>query len=371
MNELDYYAILGIPREATDQEIKKAYRRQAIKYHPDKNPGDQQAEEQFKVAAEAYNVLGDPEKRSLYDRYGQAGLGGNRFRGFDSDIFGDFEDILGNLFGLGGLFGQRGTRPRTAARSGADLRFDLEIDFEESVTGTDTSIHVARMEPCADCRGSGANPPGAMEGCPRCGGSGSLHMQQGFFTLSRTCQQCQGTGKFVRDPCKACSGSGRVRAEKKIRVKIPAGVDSDSHLRLAGEGEGGIRGGPAGDLYVVLHVRPHDFFQRQGNDLNCQVSITFTQAALGHSLAIPTFEGKEKVTIPPGTQSGTVFRVRGRGVSEISSSRKGDLFVTVQVVTPKRLNRQQRRLLEELAEMEEAAGSRPKDFMGKVKDLFP
>ena len=371
MNQLDYYAILGIPREATDQEIKKAYRRQAIKYHPDKNPGDRQAEEQFKAAAEAYNVLGDPEKRSLYDRYGQAGLGGNRFRGFDSDIFGDFEDILGNLFGLGDLFGQRGSRRRPAARSGADLRFDLEIDFEEAVTGTDTNIHVARMETCADCGGSGADSPDAMGSCPRCGGSGSLHLQQGFFTLSRTCQQCQGSGQFVRNPCTTCSGSGRVRTEKKIRVKIPAGVDTDSHLRLAGEGEGGIRGGPPGDLYVVLRVRPHEFFQREGNDLTCKVPITFSQAALGHSLTIPTFRGEEKITIPQGTQSGTVFRLRGRGIPEIGSSRKGDLFVTVQVVTPKRLNRQQKRLLEELAEMEEAAGSRSRDFLGQVKNLFP
>ncbi|MBI4160907.1 MAG: molecular chaperone DnaJ [Acidobacteria bacterium] len=370
MTEKDYYAILGVPRHASEPEIKKAYRRKAIEYHPDKNPGDPDAEEKFKAAAEAYSVLGDPEKRARYDRFGAAGLGSGGFRGFDADLFADFEDILGDFFGLGGLFGGR-RRPRPAVRRGSDLRYDLEIDFEEAVLGAETQIHVARLEACPDCRGSGGASPGSLVSCPDCGGRGAVHLRQGFFTLSRTCARCQGSGQFLRDPCRACRGTGHVQAEKTIRVKIPAGVDTGSRLRLAGEGEGGVRGGPPGDLYVSVRVRSHRFFERQGSDLSCRFPVTFSQAALGTTVAIPTLRGEESLRIPEGTQSGAVFRVRGRGVPEIGFDRRGVLYVTTQVVTPRKLSRRVRKILEELAGEEETFSGSPKDILERVRNLFP
>lgn len=371
MTDKDYYAILGVSRDATDQEIKKAYRRQAIRFHPDKNPGDREAEEKFKAAAEAYSVLGDADKRARYDRFGHAGLGGGGFRGFDADIFADFEDILGSFFGLGDLFGHRRRRTRSAAQRGSDLRYDLEIDLEEAVRGIETHIHVARLETCSECRGSGAATPDAVAACSRCGGTGTLHLQQGFFTLTRTCGRCRGSGQVIRDRCRSCRGSGRKQAEKKIRVKIPAGVDDGTQLRLGGEGEGGVRGGPPGDLYVFLRVRPHEFFERKGLDLACRVPITFSQAALGTTLTIPTLNGDEPLRVPEGTQTETVFRLRGHGVPEIGSSRHGDLFVTVRVVTPRKLSRHQRKLLEELAAEEDPPAPRAKDLFDKVRNLFP
>jgi molecular chaperone DnaJ len=372
LTDRDYYAILGVSRDASDNDIKKAYRRKAIQFHPDKNPGDQTAEEQFKAAAEAYSVLGDAQKRAMYDRFGHSGLGGGGgFRGFDSDIFSDFEDILGSVFGLGDLFGQRRRGSSSAPRRGNDLRFDLEIDFTEAVQGAETQIHVARLEGCSECNGSGAASPDAVASCSRCGGTGSLRLQQGFFTMTRTCGQCRGTGQFIRDRCRTCRGSGQSQVEKKIRVKIPAGVDDGTQLRLGAEGEGGVRGGPPGDLYVFLKVRPHEFFERRGNDLGCRVPITFSQAALGATLNIPTLNGDEPLRVPEGTQTDTVFRLRGHGVSEIGSSRRGDLFITVQVVTPRKLSRQQRKLMEELAGEEEIPSTRSRDFFDKVRNLFP
>ena len=371
MTEKDYYQILGVSRDATEQEIKKAYRQKALQSHPDKNPGDPVAEERFKVAAEAYSVLGDPQKRSRYDRFGHAGVSSGGVGGFNADIFADFEDILGDFFGLGDLFGGRRQRGRPGSRRGADLRYDLEIDFEEAVSGIEMQVQVPRLESCSSCDGTGAASRSEVTACSTCGGRGSVQLRQGFFSMSRTCGRCQGSGEWIRNPCPECKGSKRMQKEKRIRVRIPPGVDTGSRLRLAGEGEGGIGGGPPGDLYVFLRVRPHDFFEREGHDLACKIPIHFSQAALGTTVTLPTLNGDEILKVPEGTQSGTVFRLRGKGVVEIGSRNKGDLYVTVQVVTPRRLSRTQRKLVEELAEMEpELPFGRGKEFFAKVKSFF-
>ncbi len=366
----DYYHILGVSQDADLSNIKKAYRRLALKYHPDKNPGNGQAEEKFKEAAEAYGILSDPERRSRYDRFGHSGVGGTPFTGFDTEIFADFSDILGDLFGLGDIFGSR-RRRHTGVRSGSDLRTDLEIDFRDAMFGTEAQIRVPRLERCDRCRGQGVEKPSDVRECPRCHGRGQIVFQQGFFRLARTCEQCRGQGRVVLRPCPGCDGNGRIQRERTLTVRIPPGVDTGTRLRLEREGEAGESGGPSGDLYVVLRVRPHSFFERDGTDLHCRVPISFSQAALGAEVQVATLRGSERIRTPAGTQSGAVFRLRGQGVPQINGRGAGDLYVTVVVVTPSRLSKRQRGLLEHLAEASnEEASSPDKSLFEKVKDLF-
>ena len=378
MSKADYYEVLGVPRTATDQEIKSAYRKLALKYHPDRNPGDKAAEEKFKEAAEAYSVLADTDKRHMYDRFGHAGLGGAATGGFDPNTFAGFEDILGGLgdiFGLGDMFG--GGRRRGGPQRGADLRYDLEISFEESARGTETSIQIPRQEACTTCSGSGAAPGSSPTTCPQCQGRGQLRYQQGFFTVARTCGQCRGAGSIIAKPCTTCRGAGRVQKEKKLTVKIPPGIATGQRLRISGEGEGGPGGGPHGDLYVVIHVQEHAFFQRDGNDLYCEIPLNFPTLALGGDITIPTLDGDEPFEVPEGTQTGTTFRLRGKGMPDVAGRGRGDLLVTVKVITPKKVTREQRKLLEQLAEVLPKEKFEPtlrsdddKGIFERVKDIF-
>jgi molecular chaperone DnaJ len=364
----DYYEVLGVARGASEQEIKSAYRKLALKYHPDRNPGDRAAEESFKEAAEAYSVLGDPEKRRRYDAYGHAGLGGAS--GFDPTIFADFGDILGDLFGFGDVFGRRS---RTGPRRGSDMRYNLELSFEEAVFGTETHILVPRPETCATCSGSGVAPGTRPSTCSSCGGAGQVTFQQGFFSVARTCGRCRGTGRIISSPCKDCRGEGHVMVERKLQLKIPPGVDTGSQLRVTGEGEPGALGGPPGDLYVVVRVQEHAFFKRDGSSLYCEVPLSITQAALGATLEIPTPDGGHtKLHIPEGTQTGAVLRVRGQGVPHLGSRGRGDLHVGVRVVVPTKLNAEQRRLLEQLAKTLPQPELQDKDrsFLGRMKDIL-
>jgi molecular chaperone DnaJ len=363
----DYYEVLGVPRNASDQEIKSAYRKLALKFHPDRNPGDKEAEERFKEAAEAYSVLQDSETRRRYDAYGHAGLGGGTV-GFDPTIFADFGDILGDFFGFGDVFGRR----RGGPRRGADLRYDLELGFEEAVFGTETHIQIPRAETCPSCGGSGSAAGTEPATCPSCGGRGQLTFQQGFFSVARTCGRCRGTGRIVTSPCKECRGEGHVPMERKLQIKIPPGVDSGSQLRISGEGEAGATGGPSGDLYVVLRVADHPFFRRDGTALFCEVPITVAQAALGAVVEVPTLDGATKVTVPAGTQTGTTFRLRGHGVPHLGSKGRGDLHVTVRVAIPTRLSAEQRRLFEALAKtlpVPDLKGS-DRSILEKMKDIL-
>jgi len=362
----EYYDILGVGRDADLSTIKKAYRRAAVKYHPDKNPGDKQAEEMFKTAAEAYAVLCDPQKRQLYDQFGKAGLGGPAGQGFNQDIFADFSDILGDLFGFGDLFG--GGRRRRRGGVGRDLRYDLEIDFEEAVQGLETQIRVPRFEPCETCGGNGAEA-GGIETCTQCGGRGQVAFQQGFFTIARTCNVCGGNGRRITRPCESCHGEGRVQSERSLTLRIPAGVDDGTRLRMAGEGEAGRGGATAGDLYVVLHVREHEFFLRRGRDIVCEVPISFAQAALGTELQIPTIDGEERLNIAAGTQTGTRMRLSGFGAPDLNGGPRGDQYVLISVVTPQRLSDEQRDLLERLAELDGEETGEPGLF-DRVKKIF-
>ncbi len=355
MTKRDYYDVLNVGRNSSAEEIKKAYRQMALKHHPDRNPGDKEAEERFKAAAEAYSVLGDPEKRATYDRFGHEGLRGESFSGFNSSVFEDFEDILGNFFGfsfgLGDLFGA-GTRQRRAeARPGRDLSLDIEISLEEAALGLDKEISLSRAEPCPTCQGTRLKPGTRKTVCPACGGHGQIRHQQGFFTMTRTCPQCRGEGEIIGSPCEGCKGTGHIRQKKSLRVKIPSGVADRVRLRLAGEGETGERGAPRGDLYVDVHVRSHGFFERQDNHLLCEISLSFVQAALGVVVEIPTFDGVEKVRIPPGTQPGEVVRLKGRGIRDMESRRLGDLFVKILVRTPNDLGKEEKILLRRLGEL--------------------
>jgi molecular chaperone DnaJ len=363
----DYYEVLGVSREATDQEIKSAYRRLAIKYHPDKNPHDKSAEEKFKEAAEAYSVLSDPEKRSRYDRFGFNGMQGG-FSGFDPATFGDFGDILGEFFGFGDLFG---ARRRGGPERGADLRYDLRISFREAAFGLKTKIKIPRQDTCSACGGSGSAKGKGPSTCPTCMGAGQVRYQQGFFSISRTCGQCTGTGKIIRDPCESCHGRGRMQKEKVLEIKIPAGVDNGARLRIQEEGEAGLHSGPAGDLYVVIYVDEHPFFQRQGNSIYCQVPIGIAQAVLGGEITVPTLEGEERLKIPEGTQTGTVFRLRNKGIVSLGERGRGDQFVTVNVVIPSKLNKEQRQIFEALAKVsKEEELSQERNIFEKVKDIF-
>ena len=380
MSKRDYYEVLGVVKTATDVEIKSAYRKLAMKHHPDKNPGDHTAEDKFKEAAEAYAILADAEKRTLYDRYGHAGVTSAAGAGFDPSVFNGFEDILGNLgdiFGFGDLFG--GGRRRGGPQRGGHLRYDLEITFEESARGVETSIQIPRQENCDTCHGTGAAPGTTPTTCPQCRGQGQLRSQQGFFTVARTCPQCRGAGKIIAKPCATCRGAGRVARERKIKVKIPAGIATGQQLRVQGEGEGGSGGGPAGDLFVAVHVQEHEFFRRDGVNLFCEIPVNFTTLALGGEIDVRTLDGKEAVKIPEGTQTGTTLRLRGKGMPDVSGRGRGDLFATVQVLTPKRLSREQRALLDQLAKVLPAEEFEPRpredqqderNLFDRVKDMF-
>ena len=385
MSKRDYYEILEVQRTATDADIKSSYRRLAMKFHPDRNPGDDLAEEKFKEAAEAYAILADPQKRSLYDRFGHAGVGAGAggHAGFDPSVFaefGDFADILGNMFGFGDLFGAGGRR-RGGPQRGADLRYDLEISFEESARGAETSIQIPRQENCETCGGSGAAPGSSASTCSMCKGQGQVRSQQGFFTVARTCPQCRGAGKIITKPCESCRGAGRVTKERKLTVKIPAGISTGQQLRLQAEGERGTAGGPAGHLYVVVHVHEHEFFRRDGNNLFCEIPVNFTTVALGGEVQVPTLDGHETVKVPEGTQTGTTLRLKARGMPDVNGRGRGDLFATVQVQTPKKLTRDQRKLIEDLSKVlpKEKFEPRPRggddaqderNLFDRVKDMF-
>jgi molecular chaperone DnaJ len=377
----DYYEILEVEKTSTDVEIKSAYRKQALKYHPDRNPGDHAAEESFKECAEAYSVLADPDKRAAYDRYGHAGVqGAAGAGGFDPNVFTGFEDILGGLgdiFGFGDLFG--GGRRRGGPQRGADLRYDLEITFEESAAGAETSIQIPRSENCDTCSGTGAAPGTQPTVCNLCRGAGQVRTQQGFFTVARTCPQCRGTGKMIASPCKTCRGAGRVSKEKKITVKIPAGIATGQQLRLQGEGEAGHAGGPPGSLYVVIRVQEHEYFRRDGVNLFCEIPVNFPTVALGGEIDVPTLNGTEKVKVPEGTQTGTTLRLRGKGMPDVNGRGKGDLFATVQVITPKKVSKEQRQVLEQLAKALPKEEFKPRkrqeeqderNLFDRVKDMF-
>jgi molecular chaperone DnaJ len=379
VSKRDYYDVLGVARTSTDAEIKSAYRKLALKHHPDRNPGNKDAEEKFKEAAEAYAVLADADKRAAYDRYGHQGVGAAA-GGFDPTVFAGFEDILGGLgdvFGFGDIFG--GGRRRGGPQRGADLRYDLEIGFLESARGIDTTIQIPRLEPCGTCSGSGAAPGTKPARCPECQGRGQLRYQQGFFVVSRTCGQCGGSGRVIKDPCAMCRGVGQVTRERKLTVKVPAGIADGQRLRLSGEGEVGALGGPPGDLYVVVQVQEHEFFRREADDLFCEVDVNFPTLVLGGGIRVPTLDGEEEFAVPEGTEAGTVFRLRGKGMPSVSGRGRGDLHVMVQPRTPKKLTKDQRAALEHLAKVlpPEKSAARPREERGgergvfdRVRDLF-
>jgi len=372
--KIDYYEVLEVSRTATDTELKAAYRKMALKYHPDRNPDNADAEERFKACSEAYQVLSDPNKRAAYDRFGHAGVNGaGAGGGFTGSPFGDAQD-LGDIFGdlFGEMFGggRGGSRP-TREQRGRDLRYDLKIEFEDAAFGKEQEIKIRRMEICDDCHGSGAAKGKQPITCPHCGGRGQVRMQQGFFSIARACTSCQGTGTLIVDPCPVCRGESRVQRDHVILVKIPAGVEDGTRIRYGGEGEAGRFGGPSGDLYVVLTVKPHAFFERDGDDLHCSIPISFPQASLGAELEVPTLEGPATIKIPEGTQSGKVVKLKGKGVPHLNASGKGDLLVEIRVQTPTKLSKQQRELLEQLSEsmsIENAPHGR--GIFDKVKDIF-
>ncbi len=372
VTKTDFYEVLSVSRDASDQELKAAYRKLAMQYHPDRNPNNPEAEEQFKACSEAYQVLSDPEKRAAYDRYGHAafgaGGGGNPFQGspFGSQEVGDvFSDLFGEMFNMGGQ------RKASRVQRGRDLRYDMTLEFEEAVFGKEKDITVKRLETCMDCRGTGAAKGKAPVTCPQCKGAGQMRFQQGFFSVARTCPKCSGTGSVITDPCQTCRGETRVQKEHSILVKVPAGVEQDTRIRYQGEGEAGMFGGPAGDLYVVLNVKQHKFFERDGDDLHCIVPISFPQAALGTELDIQTLEGPATIKVPEGTQSGREIKLRGQGVPHLNEHGKGDLIVEIRVATPSKLTKTQRDLLKQLSEtmtVENTPASR--SVFSKVKDIF-
>ena len=372
MAKRDYYEILGVNRDAADDEIKKSYRKLAMKFHPDRNPDSKDAEDKFKEAKEAYEVLSDAQKRPAYDAHGHAGLdssaagaGGAGFGGF-ADTFGD---IFGEIFG-----GNGGGRQRSSVYRGADLRYNLEISLEEAARGTETRIRIPNMEQCDTCHGSGAKPGTQAKTCSTCNGNGQVRMQQGFFSIQQTCPTCHGSGKVIEEPCAPCRGAGRIKKHKTLSVKIPAGVDEGDRIRLSGEGEAGVNSGPTGDLYVVIHIREHQVFTRDQNDLHCEMPISFTISALGGEIEIPTLDGAAKIRIPAETQSGKIFRLRGKGIKGVRSNAYGDLMCHVVVETPVNLTPRQKELLQELESINAKDGSRhnprAKSWMDRVKEFF-
>jgi molecular chaperone DnaJ len=374
--KMDYYEVLQVERTAGDAELKAAYRKLAMQYHPDRNPNNPDAEEKFKACSEAYQVLSDPDKRAAYDRFGHAAVGGagNPFAGgspfgggFQQGDLGDiFGDIFGEMFNMGGRTGRA-----SRAQRGRDLKYDLRLEFEEAVFGVEREITIRRAETCSDCSGTGSEGAKQPETCQQCGGRGQIRTQQGFFSVARTCPVCSGTGSIVRNPCKICRGDGRVQREHKILVKVPAGVENETRIRYGGEGDAGKWGGPSGDLYVVLEVKPHKFFERDGDDLHCVMPISFPQAALGTELSIETLHGPETMKVPEGTQSGREFRLRGKGVPHLNASGRGDLVIEVRVQTPSKLTRQQKELMRQLSEtmaIDNVPTSR--GLFDKVKEMF-
>lgn len=342
----DYYEILGVERNASDEEIKKSYRKLAMQYHPDRNPGNCEAEDMFKEASEAYEVLSDQGKRDIYNRYGHDGLTGAGYRGFSGfdDIFSSFGDVFGDIFG----FSAGRSRSRTAAQAGADLRYDLRISFMDAALGATTEINLQKYVLCTSCRGSGCAPGTSPEVCGRCQGRGQVTQSSGFFSIATTCPQCRGQGQMIKTPCRGCSGGGKVKVAKTVQLKIPAGVETGSRLRMRGEGEEGEHGGPSGDLYVFIEVKRHDVFEREGNDIYCRIPITFIQAALGGSVEAPTLTGTEKVKIPRGTQTGRTFRLKGKGIPHLRGYGCGDQIIETVVTVPTNLTKRQEELLKEL-----------------------
>jgi molecular chaperone DnaJ len=368
----DYYEVLGVPRNADDATIKSSYRKLALQYHPDRNPGDPTAEEKFKEAAEAYSVLSDAAKRAAYDRYGHAGVSGAAGNGgFDMGGFPDLSDLLNEMFGFGDPFGAGRQQRRNRPQRGEDVRYDLELSFEDAMRGISVDIQVPRLEECGRCKGKGAEPDDGLVTCPTCRGRGEVIYQQAFLQVRRTCGQCAGRGQIIRRPCKECRGEGYQRRERRLKVNIPAGVDTGTQLRLSGEGQPGANGGPPGDLYVVTKVAEHPVFERHDYDLHCRVPINIAQAALGAAIELVTFDGVQTVKIPEGTQPGTKLRLKGLGVPRLNASGRGDLFVHIVVQVPQKLTREQRRLLEQLRE-ELPAENEPQDksLLDKVKDYF-
>ena len=372
MSKRDYYEVLGVEKGASGAELKKAYRRLAMKFHPDRNPDDEKAEEKFKEATEAYEVLTDANKRAAYDQYGHAGVDPNMGAGGGGFGGGNFSDIFGDVFG--DIFGGGGRGGRSSVQRGSDLRYTLELDLEEAVRGTSVTIRVPTLVGCETCDGTGAKKGTTPATCTTCGGHGQVRMQQGFFSVQQTCPRCHGTGKMITDPCNDCHGEGRVEKQKNLSVKVPAGVDTGDRIRLAGEGEAGVNGGPAGDLYVVVSVREHKIFQRDGKNLYCEVPISFVDAALGGELEVPTLDGRVKLKIPEGAQTGKLFRLRGKGVTPVRGGSPGDLLCRVVVETPVNLTKRQRELLEELRQTLEEEGSsqspRAKSWFDGVKNFF-
>ncbi|MBL8472711.1 MAG: molecular chaperone DnaJ [Rhodocyclaceae bacterium] len=373
MAKRDFYEILGVNRDASEEEIKKAYRKLAMKFHPDRNPDDKSAEAKFKEAKEAYEILSDGDKRAAYDQYGHAGVdpnaGGANFQG----NFGNFADAFGDIFG--DLFGQaqRGGG-RSGVYRGADLRYNLEITLEEAARGAETRIRIPSLAECETCHGSGAKPGTKPVTCTSCGGTGQVRIQQGFFSIQQTCPKCHGNGRMVTDPCPTCHGAGRVKQHKTLQVKIPAGIDEGDRIRLSGEGEAGMGGGPPGDLYVQIHIKPHPVFQREGDDLHCEMPVSFTTAALGGELEIPTLDGVAKIKIAPETQTGKVMRLRGKGIRGVRSRNLGDLLCHIVVETPVNLNERQRELLREFEALGRSDGDRnnprQKSFLDRVREFF-
>src|SRR5579875_1783426 len=375
VTKADYYEVLGVERTASDQELKAAYRKLALQHHPDRNPGNPEAEEKFKACSEAYQVLSDPQKRAAYDRFGHAGVsgGGPAASGFDGSPFGGFEDlgdIFGDLFGFNvGGRGSRGGNSRV--QKGRDVHCDLTLAFEDAVFGKETHVTIHRREACPDCNGTGAAAGRGPVTCPQCQGRGQVRYQQGFFSIARTCSACGGSGTVISDPCRTCRGDGRVERQRTIQVTVPAGVEEGTRIRYQGEGDAGRYGGPSGDLYILLSVKPHAFFERDGNDLHCVVPVSFPQAALGDEISIPTLEGDTVLRIPEGTQSGQEFRIRGKGIPYLNEHGRGDLIVQVVVQTPKKLTKVQKELLRQLSEsltVENKPTSR--SLFSKVKEMF-
>ncbi len=370
MAKRDYYDVLGVNRDASEEDVKKAYRKLAMKWHPDRNPDNPKAEENFKEAKEAYEILSDGQKRPAYDQFGHAGVDPAAAAGAGAG-FGNFSDAFGDIFS--DIFGG-GARGRSSVYRGADLRYNLEVSLEEAARGTETRIRIPTMEQCGTCHGSGAKPGTKPETCPNCQGHGQVRMQQGFFSIQQTCPRCHGSGKIVPTPCTACGGAGRIKQHKTLLVKIPTGVDQGDRIRLSGEGEAGVNGGPPGDLYVVIHIRPHSVFTRDHNDLHCEMPVSITTATLGGEIDIPTLDGYAKIKIPEETQTGKVFRLRGKGIKGVRSSSHGDLMCHVVVETPVNLTARQKELLAELEAINQKDGGRhnprAKSWMEKVKEFF-
>lgn len=375
MAKRDYYEVLGVQKTASAEEIQKAYRKLAVKYHPDKNSGDKSSEEKFKELGEAYEVLSDPQKRAAYDQYGHAAFD-PRMRAGRGGGFGDFHDpfeIFREVFGGSSIFDDLfgGGRSQTAPNRGADLRYDLQLTFEEAAKGCEKEIPVTKLESCENCNGSGREANSKVKNCPTCGGRGQVVTSRGIFSFAQTCPRCEGAGRIIENPCKVCRGTGRREQPTKIKIKIPAGVDTGARLRSVGNGEAGLRGGPSGDLYVIIHVKEHEIFQRDGDDLLCEVPISFVQATLGADIEVPTLDGKALIKVPAGTQSNTMFRLRSKGIKNVHGYGHGDLLVRVVVEVPTQLNSAQRAKLQEFAELcDENVNPISKGFFAKAREFF-